>query len=334
MCKVMMMTALKPETVEKAKLFSRTIGRLMSRINDDGLGYAAIGQDGELFGERWLKNDTAWNSDAPELSPSDKRVNDAFPGLTKIETPTFEYNSFGKVDLNNMVAITLHTRAATSPKGLKNTHPFVDGFSSVIHNGVINNHATFDLKSSTCDSEAILVSYVDNEVYKSMKHIKHLANDLEGYYVCGVLSRDGKDNPIMDIFKSGGQLHFAYVNDLETYVFSTSEQDIKDACEACKFTHEKVYEFTNETYLRLDPYTGAMIDMKKFSSRVRSVTNYPGSHYQSQHRGSTVYNSDDTKNKKEEKGGGMSQDLIDFMLLKVGIEDLGEVSDIQAVVGE
>jgi predicted glutamine amidotransferase len=116
-----------------------------------------------------------------------KDFGDAIEGAT-----TSEKNSFGEVKMDDVAAITLHTRMATSAKGMANTHPFVyeNHDTSLIHNGVIRNEKDFKLQVSTCDSESILQAYLINETHHNPKMVGEMAKMLVGYYAAALFSRD------------------------------------------------------------------------------------------------------------------------------------------------
>lgn len=319
MCKVMIMAGIKKENVKKAMDFTQVMGDLMSYANDDGLGYAAMDDKGNIFGERWLNNATAWYIECPVLE-DEERIDKAFPGMITKSKIEFEYNKFGKLNINNMVAITLHARMATTAKGMTNTHPFVtrDNKISLIHNGVINNHREFDCTLSTCDSEAILVSYKDEKVIDDVNNIQKVADALRGYYACGVLSN--VNTPILDIFRANGaQLSVAYIRELETFVFATSDTDIKKACTTLQFTYEKIFTFKDENIVRLNPITGERIDMVTFKAASRYETNYSRSYegYNSW-MGAKEYRLPETNATK----GGMSNELINYHKEKSSITKL------------
>lgn len=166
-------------------------------------------------------------------------------------------------------AITLHTRMATCEKGLKNVHPFIDKDTSVIHNGVINNHKMFDLKLSTCDSESILISYLKQGIGKALDKTEAMAKELFGYYACGVFSRDAEGNRILDVFKANNNnLSIAFIFELDTYILTSSEYDIKSACETLGYTHGGIQDIENDFATRINPFTGEVISQVKFASNV------------------------------------------------------------------
>lgn len=275
MCKVLMISGIKPENNANAIRFMKVMGTLMSTNNTDGLGYSATDKDGNLFGERWHKNADAFSVAKPVVNNSERKkqlLGKLEPASKKnnyySHSTRGQYNNYGVVDLTKMVAVTLHTRFATSGKEFANTHPFYDpdADTSLIHNGVIRNDKDFDLKLSTCDSESILISYVNNKVAASPESIQTVSNELIGYYACGVLARDANGKRILDIFKgNGASLHCAWVENLETFVFSTSAFDIKEACEKLNFTYTDMLEINEGFLIRSDIVTGELQHIETFT---------------------------------------------------------------------
>lgn len=281
MCKILVVPGIKKENIKNAKRFMQRMGKEMSFANKDGLGYAAIDSSGNLFGERWLDNDTAFTGQTVQEGGDEGIIIDIFDkvlktkALAKSEKP-IEMNSFGTVNLDDMVAFTLHTRYATAPKGMGNTHPFVKGDTSLIHNGVIRNDKDFKCES-TCDSEAILLSYLDHKVGNSLEHAAKMADSLVGYYACGVFSRDASGTRILDVFKANNNsLHVSYIKQLGTFVMTSSEYDIKKVCEEFGWKFSTAMDFKDGILMRFNPFTGEMIGVKDFSpSKEFSYQNFP-----------------------------------------------------------
>ena len=279
MCKVMMVAGIKQKNINNAKAFMEVMGGILTVGNKDGLGYVAMNKDGALFGKRWLDNDYAF-FDSIEPDPAAVSVNKKFPGLledTLLVSSTPEMNSFGNEQWEDVVSVMLHTRYATSAKGMANTHPFVtlDNSTALIHNGVIRNERDFKLTLSTCDSEAILVSYLEQNVIDDPSNIQFVANSLEGYYAAGIMSSQLK---ALDIIHYNARLSFAYVKELGAYVFTTDGKDITTACEALGFKHDSVFEFKSKQFLRLDAITGNMIKLLKFTDKPYVAPTYQGAH--------------------------------------------------------
>lgn len=267
MCKVMMMAGITSDTRDNAWKFIKEMAKEMSPGNMDGLGYAALSTDGELFGERWHHNAEAFNMRqvSEPLSQLDSYLIEAYGGALRKDRQPIRYNKFGSVNEEALAAITLHTRMATSGKEFMNTHPFVVGQTSLIHNGVIRNADRLEMKQSTCDSEAILNLYVKHRVMQKPGAIQAVAKKLQGYYACGVISRNDSDGAIMDVFKcNSANLTAAFVQELNTVVFSTRIADIKAVCARLGFNVLSEFIFEGQTLLRLDALTGEVIGTVEF----------------------------------------------------------------------
>jgi len=265
MCKVMIMSGVNNSNREKALEIVKEMGKEISTSNRDGLGYAAVDSEGKLFGERWLENSQAFTNPKEML-----QFGDAIEGIG-------EYNSFGKLNLNDMTAITLHTRMATSAKGMINTHPFVyeGDDTSLIHNGVIDNDKDFKLQVSTCDSEAILQAYLLNEVNKNPAMVNEMSKMLYGYYAVGIFSRDANGNRILDVFKgNSASLVITYLYDLGIYIFTTSEVDINAVCRKLNVSVGKAHTVKEGNLIRIDPFTSKVILREKFTVQSRFKTSY------------------------------------------------------------
>lgn len=254
MCKVFMTAGVKKQNVDKMWKFIKAHSKYMSMGNRDGIGYAAINATGELFGERWLSNDQAFK--VP--TSIDSRIIDVFGQAIESKEEKIDYTSFGNIDRNDFVAFTMHTRYATSPKGMMNVHPFVDEGVSIIHNGVIRNDNEFHIKLSTCDSEAVLRAYINEKVADDANNIQYLADSLKGYYSVGALTNTS-EGPILDIFKYNASQHVVFIEELETWVLATSENDIKDTCKELGYTMGQVFTILNEKFIRVNAITGKEI---------------------------------------------------------------------------
>lgn len=263
MCKVFLISGIKKKNLSNTWDFINAIKDPMSKFNKDGLGYAAITAKGSVFGERWFTNSDAFQETIEDIPLGD--LSTLVDEKSNYTTVAGEYNSFGTVDRDSAVAITLHTRMATSPKVMSNTHPFVENDITLIHNGVIRNVQDFELRQSTCDSEAILMEYVDNKVNEDISAVNAAMSNLKGYYACGVLAKDSKATPIMDVFKSdSARLCMTYVNELENWVFTTEDSDVTEACNALGFTHGKVYMVKARKLNRFNAITGKLIESVDF----------------------------------------------------------------------
>lgn len=325
MCKVMIMGGIKKQNVKKVWAFVKTMAPLMSKYNIDGIGYAAVDNEGKLFGQRWWTN-SHFMKNGMETSVEPEMLKQYGEFLTDVPTYGNSYNgasnSFGELNYENMSAITLHTRMATSGKGFENTHPFVypEADTSLIHNGVIHNVKDFDLKVSSCDSEAILSSYVKNGLNKDKEQLLKVVNSLSGYYMCGVFSRTAEGQRVLDLIKHNANLYSTYVIELETVVFSTSDDDIKAACDMLGFSHTPVKKVKEDIFIRMNPFTGEMIDS--------STWEYPEKKNQTSGHGTTTGNTNtqwinNFFNPKKNKGS-MTEETFKYLQLPSSISSYTE----------
>lgn len=279
MCKIMVIAGIKEVNVDKAVAFVETIAPLISVGNNDGLGYAAVDSEGNLFGERWHKNADAFKT----IPFGDMFVTNQFESAIKGGLTKGAYNNFGNVALSKMTAITLHARYATSGKEFMNTHPFVSLDTSLIHNGVICNDDDWEKQMvTTCDSEAILCSYINNDVAIKPNAIQAVANELVGYYAAAVFTRDEEGYRILDVFKGhNNNLVIAYIDELETWVMSTQKSDIADACKKLGFTMGTAFDVNDGALMRINPNTGETLLIQEFT--VGKRTDYVAPKYESKH---------------------------------------------------
>lgn len=266
MCKVLLVPNIKDNKRKLTIDFIKTMGRKMSVSNDDGLGYAAIDAAGNLFAERWLLNAKAFTRPTKETPEVYNKFSKMFKNFTGVAEDA--YTSYGTPDLHNAKAVTLHTRWATTAKGLQNCHPFIDRDTSVIHNGIIRNQTDFDLKLSTCDSEAILISYLENDIGINPKQesIQDMADALMGYMVSMLFSRDAAGNRVLDVFKQhNNNLYMSFIYELDTYIMTTSELDIKAVCELMGLTYAAPQQIIDPAFMRINPFTGDILATNTFT---------------------------------------------------------------------
>jgi hypothetical protein len=277
MCKVMIMTNITDKTRDKAIKFIKEMGEKISVGNNDGLGYAAIDENDNLFAERWFKNSNAFKK------PIDS------PFLNAVSFKPIEYSSHGMVNLNEIAAITLHTRMATCEKSLKNIHPFIKDDVALIHNGVIRNPEVYKPTISTCDSESLLNGYLEHKVMDNPSLVESMVDPLTGYWASAVFAKvNGKY--ILDIFKHSANLSAVYVYDLETWVFSTNHHDIETVCSKLGFKHSEAGDVGKNVLIRLNPMTGEVIttleykkeDAPRVTQPSKSYTDY-NSYYNSRY---------------------------------------------------
>jgi len=333
MCKVLVIPKITDKTRTSALRFVKEMSVSMSWGNSDGLGYAAVNKDGDLFGERWLTNGDSFPSLPRPLQVD--LTQDVFgsvltyknttssPSLSTSKEGEVIHNSFGSVDLNTMTAITMHTRMATSSKGQENTHPFVDAQydTSLIHNGIINNTEDFKFTLSSCDSEAILISYLQNQVNLDViAHANKMTSELVGYYVAAMFSRNAQGVRILDLFKvHNSNLYVSWVTELESFVFASAEHNIKSICESLKFTFTEPRQVKDGSFIRMYPNTEEAPWLISINEGSRYVSTVTPSYQGAKHVPTPTASKPDPEScpvvqlPTNKKKGGMSANMIEYM---------------------
>lgn len=270
------MTGLDPKKKDINWEFMAEMGTIMSRSNMDGLGYTAVDPKGNIFGERWLVNHEAF--DIRETHTEKQVKSSKLIKLKKLlgdfvdledesdKVPIKKYGYFGTLT-DQIVACTLHTRMATNTVCFDNVHPFVDLEKSIslVHNGVIRNHKKIDEVRSTCDSERILNQYIANEMDKNPSNIQGLIDSLKGYFACGIFAKDENDKRVLDIFRTRAQLGAVFIKELDTVVYSTDIDDVKNVCKRMGLTIvSKSKAIKEDMFIRLDALTGQPIKTIKY----------------------------------------------------------------------
>jgi len=257
MCKVAACTKINNKNREDVWMFMMMLGDLISRGNNDGLGYAAFDAKGNIFGEKWLHNKNAFLD-----------ISKHFGHLTA-EKMNRVYTYFGDVvKRDEAQAIILHTRMATCTKGIENTHPFVNDKDNpeiaIIHNGVISNHFDLEKKYSTCDSEVIAHLYDKHGVKLDLKNLNDVTQRLFGWYTVLALAKDGVGRMYMDAFSDSNRLSSYFIPELDTRIYSTSAQDIQEIAKLFGYSIKDGQQLKPCTALRIDVLTGEVIDRTKF----------------------------------------------------------------------
>jgi hypothetical protein len=266
MCKNLFVAGVKPEIAKKALWdFLMAATPYMSEYDKDGVGYAAQSSTFGLWGERWRYPESAWRFRPSE--EASKSLISRFKGALGDE---LIYNEFGTFDPEGTHAVILHARMATCGKTMANVHPFIRDNTALIHNGVISNTEELKQITSTCDSECILNSYVDREVSVDPENIQKVADDLRGYYACGVLTKDKDGRQILDVFRgSSASLWACEVKELDCVVFCTKKEIVEAACKDLGWTVTCAFSLKDEQLIRLDAVTGEVLSVTKFKEGSR-----------------------------------------------------------------
>lgn len=288
-----MIAGIKHQHREKVKKILEVASKVISKADDDGMGYAAITSKGKIYGEKWRSKEFAFKLHAqPKPDYSELFLEDMLGEAGKWKNKIgseLVYGRFGnmtKEAMNDTVAVLLHSRKATvGDKSIANTHPFyevdseINEDTAIIHNGSISNHFALTKKHSTCDSEVILHEYLKYSMNFNPGGVEDVTKALKGEYTVGVLSSMLADDdktplPILDIFKHGKDLHVGYCPEIETAIFSTWDMHLEEIAKETGFEIKNIGEVRDGYLLRLNAITGYRIeDLIEFTGSAKEV--YP-----------------------------------------------------------
>lgn len=287
MCKLLLMSGMDPKKKKLNWEFITKMASEMSTNNTDGLGYAAVDKNGNLLGEHWFFNWQAFDNRKKMTEPkirdheAIKPLKDGLKDFVELEDePNYEpfqkYDSFGTLT-EDVCAVTLHTRYATSPKIFQNTHPFIDldKSISIVHNGVIRNHTKADEIRSTCDSERVLNQYILHEVDKVPADVQNMVDGLKGSFAVGAFALDKDNIRVLDVWRTSSTLSVAFIKELNCLVMSTSLDDIKRVVNDMGLTIISKSGSTKEdVFQRFNAVTGKPILTLKYKDTTRYTSSY------------------------------------------------------------
>lgn len=261
MCKIMLIPGSKDALA--LNKFMRAAFPHLTEDDDDAFGYAAVSPTTGLFGERWTDMDSVFQLNA-SYSDADNTLIGMLGEAIHVPDKATSYNKFG-VLATDAHSVILHGRYATCGKGLENAHPFVSKDTALVHNGVIQNAVALNLNTqSTCDSEVILELYKKHDVRENMEHVQAVADELSGWYACGVLTKKS-GRWILDVFRDAqAQLYVTWIAELGTMVFCTSEEIILKTCLYANMTPGTIFKVQTETLTRIDCLSGNVIGKTQY----------------------------------------------------------------------
>lgn len=266
MCKILSVPKVNDANRDAAWLFVMKLGEVISRFNNDGLGYAAFDKQGKLFGERWLFNHMAFTDFAKDKGYTAEQADKV-------------YNFFGdKVVRDEAQAIILHTRMATCEKGINNTHPFVNDKDNpeiaMIHNGIISNHRRLLKKYSSCDSEVIVHLFDQENVKENLDNMANVTRQIDGWYTTLSLLKDSNGIMVMDALSDSQRLSSYFIKELDTRVYSTDPRDIIEVVRHFNFTASGFMVIKSNTAVRINAVTGEIMSEVKAPEMERKYVNY------------------------------------------------------------
>lgn len=313
MCKIMVVPHIKEPHRNKAAEFLAAAGEPMCKSDKDGIGFAALSADGDLYGARWADRELFMDYSGPDVKAWQAEYNERLrehqvkladykrmleaapaligsvlklpkpecPAIPDQPQPTF-YNFGTPFEDNQLASFILHSRLATCEKGLHNNHPMwhPEDQIAMIHNGQIRNAENFENEISTLDSEAILQAYRSEGVAGDLNNIQAMADKLRGYYACAAYAKNDDNVYVLDFWRDDtAQMDAGYVHELDALVFCTRGGIIEETCKALKWNEPLMYkDVAKEVAVRFDPLSGVVLDKLTFKSGPEYNYGYGGSY--------------------------------------------------------
>lgn len=273
MCKLLIVTGIQDSPM--ALEFMRRMSVPMSKTNAHGIGYTAVDSKGEMFSERWHNNYSFMDYDTI-MTPSVAKKLAAYANRLPVGALSPNYSKYGNIDFNDMKTLTMHTRWATCGREFANTHPFIDGDTSLIHNGSIRNADYLKVnKISTCDSEAALQTYISEGVALDSKQAKKWLNILTGSWAFGILSRGIDNLRLLDVVRGTSSLYYMEIEGVGK-VFATDSDDVKLVAKDMNLTFTMTPGYVSmDTMYRFNAVTGDLIEEVDIKAKV-VTTGYTG----------------------------------------------------------
>ena len=114
----------------------------------------------------------------------------------------------------------------------------------------------------------------EKKVSRWTSNVQGVVDQLEGYFACGVFTRDPEGVRVLDIFKDDtAQLSAAYIDELKTLVFVTNVSDLESACDTLDLTISSVFKVEAGHLIRLNPVTGSVISVTEFNFSKSKMAN-------------------------------------------------------------
>lgn len=289
MCKLLIIPKVKNQNLTQE--FISAAQSEMTRHDNDGIGYAALTEDGVAI-ERFL--DTVdfgdWGSEyKPRDSISDRMLalSDA---LVNSPLNAKRYAASGPID-SDWSSVIVHSRFATSGRGIDCTHPFTKDNTTLAHNGVIQAKVEDWVKDTAteCDTEELLNGYIDSEVAYNANKIQFLSDNILGYFAFGAFTEVDHGQYILDIVRDGdATLYCAWIDELGSEVYATSRSIIDSACIDLGWSEPTIIPVKDCTLIRY--YQGEVVDVLGFSRVSEDLyTSHYTDHSKTKHKIGTVY---------------------------------------------
>lgn len=228
MCKIFAMTNM--ENVKLTHKFVSVVKNAVTGTGDnDGFGYAVLGENGDLGGERSIR--------PSRFTPSSNGFVEKM--IDKLPIVLRSSDSFGKIDNEHPRAFIGHGRLSTNEVSLQNTHPFTNDKVALIHNGVVSDMGAEEIElKTTCDTEILLRHWEKGGM-------KQIEENVSGYYAMAILDKGGQLHVVRD---DRAMLWITYCRTVHSYMIATTQEILKSVAKKMKWQIEKAEEITENTY--------------------------------------------------------------------------------------
>jgi hypothetical protein len=252
MCKILVVTNTKK--VNSLQRLVETSAKLL-KTQRDGFGWLAQKPDFSFFGERTneVENFKTFLDGAKPLN---------MPFVEQFQ------NMIGEPGEHQ--AFIAHGRISTNNKALLNVHPIVRGEWGLIHNGVVKHDTARYEGNIMVDHGAPYKMTTTNDSEHVLYHlqtggIEQVSAELTGYYAFAAFDPSGVLHVARD---KEADLYCAYVEDIESYVYGTTKEIVKELC-SDMYWHKRsaIAKLLNNVYVQHLP--NGEIMYKHFESRGR-----------------------------------------------------------------
>lgn len=220
MCKIATFTNGKKLTL----LQIEEIGNILLKTEQDGFGYAALGESG-VFVEKTVSKTFKSRFLRSSLGP-----------LQSIVEPVSTYTIGQYAPI--IGPVILHGRTSTNQLGIGNCHPIVKNNYYLIHNGVVTDHGPKYKTKTTTDSEHVLTRFIEG--------IESVEKNLTGYYAFSCIGPDGRLYVTRD---SIADLFIAWIDSHDTFLIGTTETLIKQICQVINAPSPVISKIKDDTYI-------------------------------------------------------------------------------------
>lgn len=241
MCKIFALTSAKKLNAGQLESLTKSVAKNMTSERD-GFGVMAKKQDGSMFIRRFL---------VPSHASVLSRV---------LDIPFAKLKSNGTGQLlktESLDSIVFHGRTSTNFEGLINTHPISKHGMHLVHNGVVEDSGPKYTMQSQNDTEHMLERIFDGS----------FESTISGYYAT-MHYRD--HDKVLTILKDAtAYLYFTWSDQIESYVFGSTENLIQSVLKSQKISHGEISEMQDST--RLEFLGNAIQSQTTFKPKGRSV---------------------------------------------------------------